>query len=332
MFPQDPGKAEDSGVVTKTMFSGNLASSRKCLECGQLNSKMAKKCLQCKSPLQGRPCPQCSRPNHSHSTECYKCGHSLPCTATKWVYVGSSSNKIYRSHESNSSSRLVTGLKNRAARVCLRCHRLRNSGQFSCGRCGDMYWVKPIVGGASGGDVTDTPTSGSQGQSKKKKAGLEPNWNIPSEPDPEDLVLFAGNLLCLGVGEELLSLASGAEARARETVHQAEEELEGLEEEYQAAARRRGEKEEVLSDARAELNALIAEVECNTRRLSQLKKDEENAKSVTSSHPDTVNQLREKIECALSVLTVPKPQVTGSACETSAAENPTNGERMDTTQ
>ena len=49
---QDAGKAEDSAVVTKTMFSGNLASSRKCVECGQLNSKMAKKCLQCRSPLQ----------------------------------------------------------------------------------------------------------------------------------------------------------------------------------------------------------------------------------------------------------------------------------------
>ena len=49
---QDVGKGEDSGVVTKTMFSGNLASSRKCVECGQLNSKMAKKCLQCRSPLQ----------------------------------------------------------------------------------------------------------------------------------------------------------------------------------------------------------------------------------------------------------------------------------------
>ena len=50
---QDAGsKPEDSGVVTKTMFSGNLASSRKCVECGQLNSKMAKKCLQCRSPLQ----------------------------------------------------------------------------------------------------------------------------------------------------------------------------------------------------------------------------------------------------------------------------------------
>ena len=72
---------------------------------------------------------------------------------------------------------VYTGLRNRAATVCLRCDRLRNSGRFTCGRCGDMYWTKPVVGGAS--ETTDTPTS----ISKKKKAGLEPNWsNVPSEP------------------------------------------------------------------------------------------------------------------------------------------------------
>ena len=41
-----------------------------------------------------------------------------------------------------------------------------------------------MVGGAN--DVMDTPTSGSGTQghySKRKRAGLEPNWNnIPSEP------------------------------------------------------------------------------------------------------------------------------------------------------
>ena len=41
-----------------------------------------------------------------------------------------------------------------------------------------------MVGGAN--DIMDTPTigGGSQGHSsKKRKAGLEPNWsNIPSEP------------------------------------------------------------------------------------------------------------------------------------------------------
>ena len=46
-------------------------------------------------------------------------------------------------------------------------------------------------------------------------------------PDTEELVSFASNLLCLGIGEGLLSLVNDAETRARETVHQAEEELEG---------------------------------------------------------------------------------------------------------
>ena len=43
--------------------------------------------------FQGRSCPKCGRPNHNHSPECYKCGHQLPSTATKWVYVGSHSGR-----------------------------------------------------------------------------------------------------------------------------------------------------------------------------------------------------------------------------------------------
>ena len=76
-----------------------------------------------------------------------------------------------------------------------------------------------------------------------------------------------------------------------------------MEEEYQACAKRREEKEGVLSDARAELNALISEVEHSTKRLSELQREEKNAKTVTSSHPDTISHLREKIECALRILT-----------------------------
>lgn len=51
-WSQEAPKGEETHLITKTMYSGNLSSSRKCLECGQLNSKMAKKCLQCRSPLQ----------------------------------------------------------------------------------------------------------------------------------------------------------------------------------------------------------------------------------------------------------------------------------------
>ena len=45
--------------------------------------------------------------------------------------------------------------------------------------------------------------------------------------DTEELVSFASNLLCLEIGEGLLSLVNDAESKARETIHQAEEELEG---------------------------------------------------------------------------------------------------------
>ena len=45
--------------------------------------------------------------------------------------------------------------------------------------------------------------------------------------DVEEMVSFASNLLCLDIGEGLLSLVNEAETKARETVHQAEEELEG---------------------------------------------------------------------------------------------------------
>ena len=45
--------------------------------------------------------------------------------------------------------------------------------------------------------------------------------------DPDDMLSFASNLLCLDIGEGLLSLVNDAETKARETVHQAEEELEG---------------------------------------------------------------------------------------------------------
>ena len=49
-----PGQQSNSGVVTKTIYSGSVGSTRKCMECGMINSKMAKKCQQCKSPVQVR--------------------------------------------------------------------------------------------------------------------------------------------------------------------------------------------------------------------------------------------------------------------------------------
>ena len=44
------GSGQPSVAASKSVFS------RKCQECGQLNSRMAKKCMQCRSHLQGRAC------------------------------------------------------------------------------------------------------------------------------------------------------------------------------------------------------------------------------------------------------------------------------------
>lgn len=75
----------------------------------------------------------------------------------------------------------------------------------------------------------------------------------------------------------------------------------GLEEEYQACAHRREEKEGVLNDARAELNTIIVDVEQHTKRLSELESKEEDAKMISLTHPDKISQLREKIEFVLNV-------------------------------
>ena len=76
------------------------------------------------------------------------------------------------------------GLKYRAPISCLRCERLRNNGKFVCGRCGDMYWTKPVV--PAPGEEAD---GGHQhpGHGKKKKGISEPNWNVPSEQGSSSL-------------------------------------------------------------------------------------------------------------------------------------------------
>ena len=117
----------------------------------------------------------------------------------------------------------------------------------------------------------------------------------------------------------------------------------GIEEEYQTCARQREEKEEVLNDARAELDSLISDVEHITKRLSELEREEENAKIVASSHPDTISQLREKIECSLRILTSSPPPVILTATTTAAERSegasvtgepapPEAVENMDTSQ
>ena len=47
-----PNQSTSTAVVTRTVFSGNLTSSRNCQECGTLNPRKAKKCQQCRAPIQ----------------------------------------------------------------------------------------------------------------------------------------------------------------------------------------------------------------------------------------------------------------------------------------
>lgn len=44
--------SNSGAVTTRTVFTGTVGSTRTCLECDAINSKMAKKCQQCKAPLQ----------------------------------------------------------------------------------------------------------------------------------------------------------------------------------------------------------------------------------------------------------------------------------------
>ncbi len=59
----------NSGVLTKTVFTGTVGSTRTCLECDAINSKMAKKCQQCRAPLQ--VCVTCVR--------CVTCVQCVTC-------------------------------------------------------------------------------------------------------------------------------------------------------------------------------------------------------------------------------------------------------------
>lgn len=51
MFPEQNDPNRQGGVVTKTMYSGNITASKKCADCGGINSRSAKKCQHCGIPL-----------------------------------------------------------------------------------------------------------------------------------------------------------------------------------------------------------------------------------------------------------------------------------------
>lgn len=75
----------------------------------------------------------------------------------------------------------------------------------------------------------------------------------------------------------------------------------GVEDEYQICAKRKEEKESVLNDAQANMNAMIVAVEQHTQTLSQLEKREEEAKHITETYPDRIKQLKIKTNSLLGL-------------------------------
>src|SRR5438045_8054184 len=61
-------------------FAGRAAyfGDRVCAFCEHRNRASAKFCNECGSPLQLRPCNQCSAVNHQAATNCHQCGAECP--------------------------------------------------------------------------------------------------------------------------------------------------------------------------------------------------------------------------------------------------------------
>ena len=50
------GAANSAAKSSSVGGAGGVVPTRECLECGYLNTRMAKKCVRCKGHLQGRAC------------------------------------------------------------------------------------------------------------------------------------------------------------------------------------------------------------------------------------------------------------------------------------
>jgi hypothetical protein len=280
MFPKG-NESSSSSLVTKTIFSGNLTSSRNCQECGTLNPRKAKKCQQCRAPIQGRPCPKCSRPNHSHSVECFKCGATLPPTATKWILGG----RIFRTtQDSNKLGMTAKQLKkaeaNRAELNCMRCQRIKKYGRFKCGRCGDLYLANSIY---------STP------QMATDKVSYE------SRETKDPLLQLAENLVLVGVGEELLPTLADKEEEIRKVLYPAEEELNAAEEHFQSVSSQKEEKMNIETDIQTELNQLILHIEQLNERFHSIEEREKEAIEVMEVCPDQVRLLEMKINAYIDL-------------------------------
>lgn len=291
LFSREPPKDESAQVVTKTVYSGNLMTSRQCMECGQLNSKMAKKCVQCRSPLQGRACPRCNRPNHNHSTECYKCGGPLPPTASRWVYSGMKGYRGSGHHGGSASSRLLEGAaETRAPIGCIRCFKLRLDSRLKCGRCGDVFHTKPLypVDQAEGLNGPNSPI-------KDEKADHSDSF----------LLDFGRNLACLGVEDQLVPIITTVEAECRTAVCTVEEQYNDVEEEYQNLLAKKEDKTSEYKDLEAELGGLIRQLELQQVRLDKMIEQEKDANLTLGTYPNRMNALQQKITSSDQLISAP---------------------------
>lgn len=274
-----PGQQSNSGVVTKTIYSGSVGSTRKCMECGMINSKMAKKCQQCKSPVQGRPCPSCSRPNHNHSTECYKCGTTLPPTTTKWIM----GNKIIRTSQDGNvvsgitSAQLNKEVIRRAPINCIRCHRMRQKGRFKCGRCGDLYTLSPLL------------------DSSGKLTKQQDHIHTDDDTESSQLLKLAENLSLIGVGSELIPTLSDKEQSYWDQLPPAEAELSVISDEYQVFLTKKTNKEMLFSDLQSELDGLVISAEKLNNEVQQLYKMNEEAELIVKTYPEEIKKIEDRL-------------------------------------
>eukprot|EP00731_Ephydatia_muelleri_P021460 Em0014g51a len=307
LFPGQPQKEESAQVMTKTVYSGNLMASRQCMECGQLNSKMAKKCVQCRSPLQGRACPRCNRPNHNHSTECYKCGGPLPPTASRWVYTGMKGHRGSGHHGGSGSSRLLEGsailcdkacwsrgAETRAPIGCIRCFKLRMNSRLKCGRCGDVFHTKPLYP-SEHDDDEEEEQGGLNSPIKDEKAAHSTSF----------LLDLARNLVCLGIEEQLVPIINTVEGECRIGVCSVEEEYNDVEEEYQTLLARKDDKTSEYKDLEAELGGLIRQLETQQTHLDKLVAQEKDAKLALDTYPNRISVIEQKIVSSDQLISIP---------------------------
>lgn len=274
-------------------------ASRKCLECGHLNTRMAKKCVKCRSHLQGRACTRCGRPNLNHVTECYKCGASLPpSSSSKWVYLGSHSGRAYKSTTSTVETVETRMLSSRAPTSCIRCTKFRSAGYFKCGRCGDAFRTRPLVDPLWSVPGEDTPPP----SKKQRKELADDQANKDSEKiDASLLQSLARNLIEVGLQDSLIPQLLATETETRQQLEAAEGEFGAADAEYQVMRARKKAVENSFNQAKAELDSLLLQVESTTKAMQEVEKKEEAARKETETLPAQIEALKSKIAASVSL-------------------------------